>query len=244
MARPRTRGVVFRDSPPFALEQGVTLHHRSLRATHAPVAFIGRRPFTQHHNLPYAQRQTTVEPEYSHNVPLQDNNEQVYDTSTSMLVYSMPEAQDGLLSRMRRRRATQWKRWQEEFIPQAIKLYMVLMESTNNLWDAPPQPHLYDCKCDHGQALTIKVIRFSAVEEIVLYRCDIHMVGLQLLQRGLFPCAPVAPSLAVDKKLLEFSRSFFLRVSPNMTAMSTTLEDCLGTLGYKLETVVSVLFDE
>lgn len=70
------------------------------------------------------------------------------------------------------------------------------------------------------------------------------MVGLQLLQWGLFPCAPVAPSLAVDMKLLEFSQSFFLRVSPNMTAMSTTLEDCLGTLGYKLETVVSVLFDE
>lgn len=35
--------------------------------------------------------------------------------------------------------------------------------------------------------------------------------------QGLFPCAPVYPTLAVDLKLLEFARVQFLTLTPNVS---------------------------
>ena len=118
--------------------------------------------------------------------------------------------------------------------------YMRLLALTKSLHSDPPEPHLTDCSCPGARELNIKIVRFSQVEEIVLRKCNTHKIALQLLQRGLFGCAPLAPTLAVDIKALEFIRVFFLRVSPNVTAISKTFEDCLGALGYKLETAVSL----
>lgn len=61
---------------------------------------------------------------------------------------------------------------------------------------------------------------------------------LQLLQRGLFPCTPTAPSLAVDLNMLDFARNLFLRLPPNTTAWCETLEAFLGARRYKLTTRV------
>lgn len=69
--------------------------------------------------------------------------------------------------------------------------------------------------------------------------CACTTAALQLLNRGLFPCAPVAPTLAVDMKLLELVRELFLRMPPNVTAWCDTLESFLGERRYKLATRVS-----
>lgn len=79
------------------------------------------------------------------------------------------------------------------------------------------------------------------IEETNLACCDCRPAAVQLVVRGLFPCAPVLPSLAVDMKMLDFYRALFVRISPNHTALSNTLERFLGERGYKLETIVSDL---
>ncbi|KII83482.1 hypothetical protein PLICRDRAFT_119393, partial [Plicaturopsis crispa FD-325 SS-3] len=56
----------------------------------------------------------------------------------------------------------------------------------------------------------------------------------------LFPCAPSAPSLAVDLQLLEFVQNLFVRMPPNTTAWCDTLEAFLGNRGYKLTTRDSI----
>lgn len=241
--RPRTKGPVIRQQPSFNLNVGPSpLHHRHKPPTLAPVAVLGRQTLTQHHNLPYANRSTRKRHAPDSPPPSQQQeNDFVSEgcTDWSTAVYDIP---DGISSRTRCRRATQWKRWQEGIIPLLIKPYMNLMATTDSLRHQVNEPSVYDCRCHGSHELSIKVVRFSEIEEIILRKCGIHKIAPQLVQRGLFPCAPLAPTLAVDMKTLEFVRALFLRVSPNVTAISNTLEDCLGALGYKLETIVSSFY--
>ena len=81
------------------------------------------------------------------------------------------------------------------------------------------------------------------LESTQIHYCQCYPAPLQLLQRGLFPCTPTAPTLAVDLKMLEFARELFLRVAPNNTAWCDTLESFLGGRRYKLTTRVSYQSD-
>ncbi|KII82805.1 hypothetical protein PLICRDRAFT_120248, partial [Plicaturopsis crispa FD-325 SS-3] len=78
------------------------------------------------------------------------------------------------------------------------------------------------------------------IEKIELTVCVCKPAALQLLNRGLFPCAPRAPSLAVDLRLLEFVKTLFVRMAPNATAWCDALESFLHGRGYKLETRNSI----
>ncbi|KAF8833999.1 hypothetical protein BDN67DRAFT_985641, partial [Paxillus ammoniavirescens] len=49
---------------------------------------------------------------------------------------------------------------------------------------------------------------------------------------GLFPCAPVAPSLAVDLRVLQFVKTLFMQQTPNMTAWCEAVEVFLAGRGY------------
>jgi hypothetical protein len=48
----------------------------------------------------------------------------------------------------------------------------------------------------------------------------------------------MAPTLAVNLKMLEFARELFLQVAPNNTAWCDTLKSFLGSRRYKLTTQV------
>ncbi|KAE9382593.1 hypothetical protein BT96DRAFT_767552, partial [Gymnopus androsaceus JB14] len=65
--------------------------------------------------------------------------------------------------------------------------------------------------------------------------CDCRTAPLQLLWLGLFGCAPIHPSLAVELQVLNLVTSLFLRVSPNHTAVSSTLEAFLEDRGYVMK---------
>ena len=71
--------------------------------------------------------------------------------------------------------------------------------------------------------------------------CKCLPAAQQLLACGLFPCAPKAPSLAVDISLLQFTSALFLRLHPNVTSFCETLEFFLEVRGYKLNTRVSFM---
>lgn len=63
-------------------------------------------------------------------------------------------------------------------------------------------------------------------------------VANQLLSVGLFPCAPIAPSLAVDLNMLDLVGELFVNTAPNNTAWCNTLESFLRSRKYKLTTQV------
>lgn len=46
---------------------------------------------------------------------------------------------------------------------------------------------------------------------------------------------PLLPTLAVDIRVLELVSGIFLRMSPNNTAIASTLQDFLDSRGYKLQ---------
>ncbi|EIN05046.1 hypothetical protein PUNSTDRAFT_40420, partial [Punctularia strigosozonata HHB-11173 SS5] len=68
--------------------------------------------------------------------------------------------------------------------------------------------------------------------------CNCSSIAHQLVLEGLFPCAPLRPTLAVDIKLLEFTRILFLHLAPNVTAWTATLEFFLEGRGYKLRELI------
>jgi hypothetical protein len=70
--------------------------------------------------------------------------------------------------------------------------------------------------------------------------CKCWMAPCQLLEQGLFPSAPRRPGLAVDIRLLEFTRKLFVRIAPNKSAMVGALEEHLGDLGFKLPNDVCI----
>lgn len=79
------------------------------------------------------------------------------------------------------------------------------------------------------------------LEHIVLDICSCAPAAVQLVGRGLFPCSPIAPTLAVDLQLLQFARQLFLRMPPNVTGFTETMEAFFCDMGYKLVTRVRVM---
>lgn len=65
---------------------------------------------------------------------------------------------------------------------------------------------------------------------------------MQLLSRGLFPCAPSFPTLAVDLNMLDFVHELFVNSAPNITAWCETLEGFLNDRQFKLSTRVRAAF--
>ncbi|KAG2109214.1 hypothetical protein DEU56DRAFT_874510 [Suillus clintonianus] len=127
------------------------------------------------------------------------------------------------------KRANQWHRWSDDIIPAMIVPYLSYLQETVSLHHAnmPAIRHRTDGECGTG-------CRTHNIKEITIIACPCSPAPLQLLHRGLFPCASLAPSLAVDLRLLEFVRLLFLRQSPNQTAWCDALETFLDGMKYKL----------
>ncbi|KAJ3816805.1 hypothetical protein F5880DRAFT_1512329, partial [Lentinula raphanica] len=83
--------------------------------------------------------------------------------------------------------------------------------------------------------LSVLVVRFCELERILLNVCACRTAAVQLVERGLFPCAPLQPSLAVDMRVLDFVARLFLRISPNTTALADTICDFLSSQGYHMQ---------
>lgn len=65
--------------------------------------------------------------------------------------------------------------------------------------------------------------------------CQCTPAPLALLRQGLFGCAPVHPSIAIDIKMLELVTNLFHNMAPNTTAWCESLDAFLRDLGFKLE---------
>ncbi|KDR70808.1 hypothetical protein GALMADRAFT_75558 [Galerina marginata CBS 339.88] len=129
----------------------------------------------------------------------------------------------------------QWRKWSEDIIPALLKPYLTLLSETAGLHDMSRIDNIHGCTgCADGRLLNVSCIYFQKIEKIVLCTCT--EPALQLLSRGLFPCAPSEPTLAVDLNVLEFAQGLFVNAAPNTTAWCETLEGFLSARDFKLTT--------
>ncbi|KAF8054925.1 hypothetical protein FPV67DRAFT_1598916, partial [Lyophyllum atratum] len=142
---------------------------------------------------------------------------------------------DPQVSRNRRKREKQWERWQQEVIPGLIQPFMVLMCGTKSLRESIPASSPCFCGAP-GRSLEVTLVRFDSLDSVVITVCDCAPAAIQLVQRGFFPSAPLAPTLAVDMKVLDFVATLFVNIAPNNTAWCKTVEIFLSKQGYKLAT--------
>ncbi|KAJ3474207.1 hypothetical protein NLI96_g12591 [Meripilus lineatus] len=119
--------------------------------------------------------------------------------------------------------------------------FLSILRETASLRD-PPQPPSpsHNCSCGNSRLLKVICVYFERLKEIELRVCPCAPAAHQLMQRALFPCAPVFPTLAVDLSLLKFVKSLFLRLPPNMTGWCEALEEFLESRGYRLGTQLSL----
>jgi CxC1 like cysteine cluster associated with KDZ transposases len=157
------------------------------------------------------------------------------------------------LSRHARRRSAAARRWDRDVIPALIRPYMEYMHlSQRGQSRTDPPPIECSCNCrgvlkqvtavymdrkdSFRSVLDLKFDHFSlGLEYIELRICPCASAPLQLVQRGLFPCSPVYPALAVSLEMLEFVSTLFLHLAPNETAWSDTLATFLARRGHVFE---------
>ncbi|KJA12507.1 hypothetical protein HYPSUDRAFT_105012, partial [Hypholoma sublateritium FD-334 SS-4] len=117
----------------------------------------------------------------------------------------------------------QWSKWSQDIIPALLQPYMMLMEETQSLRNTSHLQNSQLCKgCKNGRLIYISCVFFNKIDKLAICTCSDP--ALQLMSRGLFPCAPSFPTLAVDLQMLDFVQELFVNAAPNLTAWCNTLE--------------------
>ncbi|KIJ11573.1 hypothetical protein PAXINDRAFT_31481, partial [Paxillus involutus ATCC 200175] len=134
------------------------------------------------------------------------------------------------------KRQNQCRRWSQDVIPTLLRPYMQYVRVTGSLSTVenvviPPCVH----SCASRQ-LQVTCLYFDCLEIRTLSVCPCRPAPLQLVALGLFGCAPLSPSLAVDFRVLELVKALFVRMTPNLSGWTEALESFLNDRGYKLAT--------
>jgi hypothetical protein len=153
------------------------------------------------------------------------------------------------------KKARQWRKWVDEVIPSLVRPYLAVLRHTDSF--RLPVPPRTSCTCTSGsRRLNVVCVYFDSmlfVSPHILHLnaltgldctnvvvCHHASAAVQLVQLGLFPCAPVEPSLAVDMAVLQFASQLFMRSSPNVRAFADTIDVILSERQYKLTTRVGI----
>ncbi|KDR80500.1 hypothetical protein GALMADRAFT_62166 [Galerina marginata CBS 339.88] len=160
-----------------------------------------------------------------------ESTEKVDDETNDLPDHDNSEVDEQRIAKKQR----QWRKWSEDIIPALLKPYLTLLSETAGLRDMSQVDDIQGCTgCARGRLLYVSCIYFQKIKKVVLCTCT--EPALQLLSRGLFPCAPSEPTLAVDLNVLEFARGLFVNAAPNTTAWCETLEGFLSSRDFKLAT--------
>ncbi|KAL0564634.1 hypothetical protein V5O48_017411 [Marasmius crinis-equi] len=155
-------------------------------------------------------------------------------TAPSNLCFEPPE----IPSANTRKRSAQMARWESDVIPKLLIPYMNLLRLTNNLHDKLEAKH-WGCTCPSThkscRQLEITVVRFHTLNKIVLDVCDCRPASVQLMQSGLFPCAPLHPTLVVDIWVLNFVNNLFVNIAPNYRAWCDSVTGFLRDQGCQMQ---------
>src|SRR5260370_34141907 len=74
------------------------------------------------------------------------------------------------------------------------------------------------------------------IRSIKVWHCLKYPAAVQLMELGLFPCAPVQPGLAVCLVMLEWVSTLFLHMASNVWAWTDTTEIMLNCQGHNFQT--------
>ena len=102
-----------------------------------------------------------------------------------------------------------------------------------------PGPSLCACNEKH-HVLKVVCVHMEYLECVPLVICKCNPAAAQLICRGLFPCAPLSPTLAVNMDVLEFALELFVRMGPNEWAWAATMTKYLNAHGHEFTTVDSL----
>ncbi|KAJ3816838.1 hypothetical protein F5880DRAFT_1493836 [Lentinula raphanica] len=132
------------------------------------------------------------------------------------------------LSSHRQKSLAQTLRWQTEVLPTLIAPYMKYLRESGNLSQdvSLQQPA---CVCQGLRERTLDIVKLT------MNICECRSAPVQLIECGLFGSAPKELTLAVDVRVLDFVTRLFLRISPNHTGLSNTIEDFLKCQGYQMK---------
>ncbi|KAG2039883.1 hypothetical protein BDR03DRAFT_810559, partial [Suillus americanus] len=122
------------------------------------------------------------------------------------------------------KRANQWRRWSEDIIPAMIVPYLSYIQETVSLCHAnmPVIRHRTDGECGTGcRTRNIKgaCVFLDAFKETAIIACPCSPAPLQLLCHGHFPCAPLAPSLAVALETFLDGMKYKLRLKVEISVL-------------------------
>ncbi|KAJ7607705.1 hypothetical protein FB45DRAFT_717087, partial [Roridomyces roridus] len=138
----------------------------------------------------------------------------------------------------RQSKTNQWETWDTEVIPRLVPLWTRMFFETKgwrDVYKLPlPQRNAATCACKGHVIHKVSAVYFTEIKDIVIDICACTPAADQLLEVGLFPCAPVRLSVAVDVRVLDMVRRLFLRVAPNNTAYTEAYEEFLDELGFSL----------
>ena len=81
----------------------------------------------------------------------------------------------------------------------------------------------------------------SDMHSIDLVVCSCAPAAQQLIHMGYFPCAPLAPTLAVSLKVLTLVKNLFVCMPPNTSVWCEAFESYLGGMGYNVDAKVGLL---
>ncbi|KAF9509129.1 hypothetical protein BS47DRAFT_1261051, partial [Hydnum rufescens UP504] len=114
-------------------------------------------------------------------------------------------------------------KWNTTVLPSLLHPYMAFHVQTNsgrNVMRTPTE--VAACTCGtHSVQLEVTCVHLKCAS----FGCKCRPVPEQLVGRGLFPCAPVLPKLAIDLDMLEFATGLFVNSSPNEMAWAATLTE-------------------
>src|SRR5258708_10585821 len=134
------------------------------------------------------------------------------------------------------RRHKQRAHWHKDILPKLIRPYMAWVRQCatfNSLGvlssGTPPIP-IPDavnipCSCQNPHTvLNVTCVYMDHLEEIKVQHCLKHPAAIQLLELGLFPCAPVWPGLAVSLVMFEWGCMLFLHMVSNVQPLAATVD--------------------
>jgi hypothetical protein len=162
------------------------------------------------------------------------------------------------LSPKKNKKAQQVKSWMA-LVSSLVRPYLALLRETESLLRPidmliPPCGHCVtfrtinvvcvymDSECSLWWTVNCLLMMFAGLTPLDFHTCSCSSIAEVLISKGLFPCAPILPSLAVDIKMLCFYNELSMRSAPNNTAWCDALESHLEFSKFKFKTKVHCLW--
>ncbi|KAF9505389.1 hypothetical protein BS47DRAFT_1306700 [Hydnum rufescens UP504] len=125
-------------------------------------------------------------------------------------------------------------RWGDDVLPSLIHPFMRFQREQNT---GAQVDFIKPCMCSQcHHILKIICVHVEYLEDIDVVVYSHHPAAIQLVGQGLFPCSPLALTLAVSMDMLEFVSDLFVNVAPNEQAWAATLMKYLKACGHEFAT--------